>query len=595
MTALWVLAYAVPAVLGLVLALTGAARGARGRVARARMVVLAAVATLPAAALTLLAPTGATLDLPWLLLGSTLQLDQVGRPLLLTASLLYAAAIVTVRATRLDRADALTAFLLVCFVGNALVLTAADVATFYLGFAVMSFAAYGLVLHERRPASERAGRTYLSFTVASELLVLAAVLLIAAEGGVSLSETPAVVAASDHRDLVVALLIGGFGIKAGTVPFHAWMPLTYASAPAATSAALSGAMSKAGLVGLLRFLPLGESPLETWGAVLVVLGLVGAIAALPFGAVARDPEVALAYSSVSQMGFLAVLVGTALADPEIAPACVLAAVVYAVHHGLAKGALFLGVALWRRHGDGPNRVVVAAGLAVAALAVAGAPLGSGAVAKYAAKEAVVTTSVLGVELVDLLPLVGTVSTLLLARSWWALRRESSGPRRPVDLGVVAWGVLVVAGVPLTWVVATSQAPPVSVPGLDPVTTWEALWPILLGLALAGAAVAVRRRAPVPTQAERRTARLLPAGDLLVPLEAVLARADGWRRRVVDDGGDVVSRVLAGWGGRVVAASGGVGRGLSRAEDRLEGWRVAGVAILVVGAVVAVAAWWGGAR
>lgn len=593
MTALWIVSLALPAGLGIVLALAGAARGAAARRVRARMVAVSGLTTLPAGVLALLADTGDRLELPWLLLGSHLQLDEVAQPLLLVASLLYAAALVAVHVARLERADALAGFLLVCFVGNALVFTAADVATFYLGFAVMSFAAYGLVLHDRSPAAERAGRVYLVLTVLSELLVLAAVVLVAAEGGAMLADAPGAVAASEHRDLLVLLLLAGFGIKAGTVPLHVWLPLAHPAAPPPASAVLSGAMVKAGLVGWLRFLPLGEVSLPVWGVALTSLALVGAFAALPLGAVTSDTKVALAYSSVSQMGFLAVLVGTALADPELAEACALAAVVYAVHHGLAKGALFLGITVWGTHGGGPLRWWVLGGLGLAALAVAGAPLGSGAVAKYAAKQAVDPAGGLfGLELIDLLPLVGTASTILLARAGWLLlTRGSRAGAQGVDSELLGWSLLVVVGGPVTWVAAERWAPVVAVPGLDAVTLWDATWPLLLGLLVSAATWAAWRRGLLGDDLLREAERLLPAGDLVVPEEAALRRLARARRRLGDRVAARGSAVASAVSGPAATAYAATVRGLDRGEDLLERWRVAGGAILATGALVTLVLWW----
>ena len=140
------------------------------------------------------------------------------------------------------------------------------------------------------------------------------------------------------------------------------------------------------LVGLARTI-IGPSPRDrllsfallgtTRVAVLVVLAAVTGVAAL------RDAALALVAFAA-----LGVLVGVALAEPHLAEACVLATVLYAVHHGLYKGALFLAVPLWKQHGAGRARIALLLGLAYAALAITGAPLTSGYLAKYAAKGAV---------------------------------------------------------------------------------------------------------------------------------------------------------------------------------------------------------------
>ncbi|MCE0487990.1 proton-conducting transporter transmembrane domain-containing protein [Ornithinimicrobium sediminis] len=590
MSALWVVAVLAPVTTVLLLAVVGLGPrevSARGRTTLVRW---APLAVLPAGLLALAGPRAGAVDVPWLVLGTRLEVDELGRPLLLLAVLLYGVALVAVRPGRTTRAPVLSGFLLMSFVGNAGVFVAADTVTFYLCFTVMSLAAYGLVVHENTASARRAGRVYIVLAVASEMFILAGLLLVVQEGGLLVADAADVVAGSEARGVIVLLLLLGFGVKAGTVPLHVWLPLAHPAAPPAASAVLSGAMLKAGLVGWLRYLPLGEVAMPGWGATLVVLAVLGAFLAVPAGLLQADPKVALAYSSISQMGFLSVLVGVALARPDLAEACVVAAVLYAVHHGLAKGALFLGVGVWRAHGAGPARPWVLVGLGVAALAVAGAPLSSGAVAKYAAKQSVGSATVLGVDLALLLPLVGTGSTLLLARGGWLLLRGRRD-ERPGDLAtLVAWSVLVVGGITLTWLLAGRWVPVESVPGLEPVTLWDAAWPVLLGLGLAGLGWWLSARERLPAWAAHPDGRLLPPGDLLVPEEAMVRRLLHLERRV--EVAVARARQVLGRAGLFVADRSPSPTTLAATGDAgLARWQVSGAVLLaVLLLVLAVGAW-----
>ncbi|MDP3893407.1 proton-conducting transporter membrane subunit, partial [Nocardioides sp.] len=588
MSMLWATALLAPVATVVALGLVGLARDEVTARWRRRLVLLAPGTVAPAIALAVAGPAAGVVEIPWLLLGTTLEVDTVGRPLLLVAAILYAVAAVTVASVGTVRAPALTAFLLVSFVGNAGLLVAADAVTFYLAFAVMSFAGFGLVIHERTDFARRAGRIYLVLAVVSETFILGGLLLVAAAGGRMLADSPAAVASSEWTGLIIMLLLIGFGVKAGTVPLHVWLPLAHPAAPPAASAVLSGCMIKAGIVGWIRFLPLGEEAQPGWGVLLVVLALLGAFLAVPAGVLQGDAKVALAYSSISQMGFLAALVGVALAVPELADAAIVAAVLYAVHHGLAKGALFLGIPLWQRHGSGVLRWWVVAALLGAALAVAGAPFSSGSVAKYAAKEAVGEVSLLGVDLVSLLPLVATGSTILLARFAFLLL---SGPRQQphrVDAPLVSWSVLVVAGISLTWILAGEWIPLTTVPGLGPVTLWDATWPILLGVTLSGVAWWLSHRDLLPGWAAHPDGRFLPPGDLVVPEEALILRAGRAIERRVARGSEARSALVDGLRAGLLrfGSSGGLVR---RAEQQLKVWEVSGVVTLalllvIVGAV-----------
>lgn len=543
-------------------ALAGLVVPGRHRPAVVRLAPLAPLSALP---LSLAGPTAGVVDLPWLLLGTQLRVDEVGRALLLVACLLYGAALAGTGGAVAHRRAAFTSFLLACWAGNATLLVAADSVTFYLAFAVMSFAAYGLVVHDRDASAMRAGRVYLVLTVLGELAVLTAVVLAVHSGGRLLAEAPAAVAASPYRDLVVGLVLAGFGVKAGLAPLHVWLPLAHPAAPSPASAVLSGAMVKAGVVGMLRFLPIGEVALPGWGNALGATALAAAFLAVAVGLTQRDAKASLAYSTVSQTGFLLVLVGVALAVPEAAPAASAAVVLYAVHHGLAKGALFLGVGVWKVYGRSPARRWVLGGLAVSALAVAGAPFTGGAAAKYAAKDAAGDAVLAGVDLQRALPLVAVGTTLLLARFLSLLPED--GPAHPLPVappGLLAgWSTLVAAGAVLPWLVGSRWLGGAALPALGWSSVWVAAWPVLTGAALLlGVRLLPRGAAP---------AVHVPPGDVVVLVERGTSVVLRGARRCVDAGrGRVRPPSL-----HVVA------RAVERAESQLVGWRASGGAVLVV--------------
>lgn len=574
---LWLAAFLAPLGGAVLLVVT---RGGSG--AARRWSTRWAAATLTPALLLTLLPGGAEgKELAWLLLGTSVALDTVGRPLLLVAVLLYGAALRATARSAEPRAAELAAFLLVSFVGNMGVYVAADAVTFYLCFALMSFAAAGLVLHHRDGPARRAGRVYLTLTMLSESAILVALLLVVSAGGAALADAPAAVAASPHTGLVVGLLLVGFGVKGALLPLHAWLPLAHPAAPPPASAVLSGAMVKAGLVGWFRFLPIGEAELDGWGLVVVVLAFGGAFAAVPVGWLQRDPKVVLAYSTISQMGFLGALVGVALAAPELAPACIDAGVVYAVHHGLAKGALFLGIPVWDHHAHGRTRLLVLTGLVLAGLAVAGAPLSSGSVGKYAAKNALEGATVAGVDLVQLLPFVATGSTVLLLRFGALLRHADLHPspaRRDPELP--AWLGLVVLSVSVPWIVTDAWVPLDAVPGLEVVTLWDATWPILVGIGLALSAWRLSRHELVPAWIGNPDGRLVPAGDLVVPAEVAVLKL-GVEARSVARGVGQRRSSLTGAARGAGDASVAVARLAERTEARLGGWRGAGLLLLLL--------------
>lgn len=504
MSGLWILTFVLPLATAAGLALL---RNSRHRI-RSLLLGWCQLAVLPALVLSLLPAATVPVRWDWVLTGASFRLDVVSRALTFVTVVLYGAVLTAVDPRKTRRPGVLQGFLLVCLVGNIGVYAAADTITFYLCFALMSYSALGLVLHNRTAEARRAGVVYLVLAVLSETFSLAGLILVVGAGGMDLAEVPAAVAGSPHRDLIVVLVILGFGIKAGIVPLHVWLPLAHPAAPPTASAVLSGAMVKAGLVGWLRFLPLGQDGFADAGRVLVIAGVLGAFASIPVGLAQRNPKTVLAYSTISQLGFLTIVVGVALGVPALAPACITAAVIYAVHHGLAKGAAFLAVPVWQHHAN--HRWLVTGGVVIAGLAIVGAPLSSGAVGKYAAKNAVDGVVVLGFDLVSLLPWVATGSTLLLVRFWSQLRTMDTPPAASADRELLAWLFLVAVCIPVPWVLGDWWVPLAAVPGLDAVTLWDATWPVLAGLVLAAVAWwqwPRLSRLPAP-----------PAGDLVVLYE-----------------------------------------------------------------------------
>lgn len=556
----------LPAALCAVFAASGFTPQKVGGRIRNLLCMVSPAAVLPAVALALTGP-GETLELPWLLLGSRFEVDAVARPLLLAAVVLYGAAFIALSwrtpTAREGRNGVLVAFLLASYVGNIGVYLAADVPGFYLYFAVMSFSAAGLIIHHRTAKARRATVFYLVMSVLSETALLVGFLILVASGAHFIDQVDG--AWSDARMPVVAAvaLFIGFGIKAGLVPLHVWLPLAHPAAPPAASAVLSGAMVKAGLVGWLRFFP----PEDAVGWTLVVLGLVGAFGAAIVGALHTDPKVVLAYSTVSQMGFIAATVGVSLIRPDLAPAVIAAALLYAVHHGLAKGTLFLAVPVLQKVRGGAARTcawIVALG---AAGAVVGLPFTSGAFAKYSAKYAVEEFTVLGVGMDTWLTLVAIGSAALLLRLGWLLRNDENERSAAPDGQLIGLLLTAVAGATLPWWIGRDWLGD-SWPSPELSTVWPMLWPAAVGLAL-GASL-IRIGVPAP-----------PPGDVGNAAEHVVGSAIPKGGPVLDTAHEKAKVA----GDHVVEASGRAGHFVNRVieagESRWRGWQVSGVAVLLM--------------
>lgn len=460
---------------------------------RPRARLLLPLAPLPALALALAGVSngarGAT-EVPPLLLGVTLAATPAGWLLMaMTAAVWAVAGVHAARTLVPGPATAILAgFWCLTLAGNLGVFLAADVVTFYVAFAAVSLAAWFLVVHERTAAALRAGRVYIVMAVIGEAALLAGLLIGAqAAGSLAIAEVRAALAGAPLGAPALGLILVAFAIKAGLVPLHVWLPLAHPAAPVPGSAVLSGAIVKAGVIGVLLFLP-GSG--HAWaGAGLVGLGLLGAFAAALWGLTQANPKAVLAYSTVSQMGLVLALAGAGQG----------AVGYYAAHHGLAKAALFLLVGV-AAAAAGALRALALALAGLAAASVAGLPLTGGALAKAAAKPGLAPWAELAVTA------SGATTTLLLAWFLVGLAREGAKPGERAGPLLAGAGLLVAAALVAPWLLwpdwtALPRAYPLTAGALA-----DGAWPALAGLAVA----ALLLRRPLPG---------LPPGDLLALLPA----------------------------------------------------------------------------
>ncbi|MCO6459448.1 MAG: NADH dehydrogenase [Pirellulaceae bacterium] len=474
-----------------------------------------------------------TIEWPWLLLGLRLGLDPTGRMFLAFTSLLYLAAGIYARSYLEQAADGrrFVVFYLVAMAGNLGLILAQDTLTFLACYATMSLAAYGLITHDRREESWRAGRIYVALVVLGEVLLFAGLALAATQAeGVAFEPMRQAMARGPWAEVGVTLLLVGFGIKLGVVPLHFWLPLAHPVAPTPASAVLSGAMIKAGLLGWLRFLPLGDVTQPEIGGSCVVVGFLTAFYGALVGLTQRNAKTVLAYSSVSQMGLVLVAIGTALGAPAAWPTVFSAVALFACHHAVAKSALFLGTGVAAvRFNTSWQRGLVVAGLLLPALALAGAPGTMGAAAKVGLKYATAAGGSAWAEASAwLLPLGSLATTLLLCRFLflaWPRMHQQAGPARP---GLwLPWLVLSASVSGLPWVVPWSNDHLVEWTRAASQVKWEAIWPMILGAILA---MGVWRGRIVSA---RLAAWRIPAGDILVPGERLAERLLAvWNRYLV---------------------------------------------------------------
>lgn len=494
---------------------------------RDSMPALLVLAPLPGLAAAILAISGTPLAFDQPQLEISLALDVPGAILLGVAALLWSAA--GVYAFTDLRGKANSARFAVCWLltltGSLGVFIAADLLGFYLFFALVSLPAYGLIVHDDDDqAARRAGGVYMAFTVLGEAFLLMGFVLLAAgepNGSLQIRDVVAALPQSPWRDAALGFTVAGFALKIGTMPAHGWMPLTYAAAPIPAASVLSGAAVKAGVIGLIRFLPF-DTAMPGAGETLVALGFFSAFYGVAIGITQANPKTVLAYSSVSQMGVIAAVLGMGLAAGDQSVA--LDTAFYAATHVLAKGALFLAVgvvAVTSARGLRPTLLLAA----VLALGLGGLPLTGGALAKLAVKEP------LGDGVAGLLANLSAVgTTLLMLHFLQRLARTAPQTEQPAAVAGLAmpWQVMALASVAVPWLLYPFAGGHLA-DALTPGALFDALWPILIGAALAFILRRWENRLPH-----------LPAGDIVGAAETAFRasyiiggaseRADGLLRQ-----------------------------------------------------------------
>ena len=226
---------------------------------------------------------------------------------------------------------------------------ARDGILFLVAWEVMSVASFFLVTFEsEREEVRRAGMTYL---IASQLGVVFLFVLFALlsrhSGGTYDFDVLGARGSAGLADVCFLLALAGFGTKAGFWPVHIWLPDAHSAAPSHVSALMSGVMIKLGIYGLLRTLGFLGGPQAWWGATLIGVGAVSGLIGILNALAQRDLKRRLAYSSVENIGIIALGIGIGLlarsqGNASIASLGFAGALLHVLNHGLFKGLLFQG-------------------------------------------------------------------------------------------------------------------------------------------------------------------------------------------------------------------------------------------------------------
>ncbi len=251
----------------------------------------------------------------------------------------------------------LAAFFNGLLLATTLVFTASNAFFFLIAWEIMALTAYCLVSYEHEKTETRnAGVLYFIMShVGTGALILGFLLLFQASGGASPGDYSfdRFRALGDslspgRRDAAFLLFLFGFGVKAGIIPLHIWLPVAHPVAPSNASALLSGVLIKTGIYGLTRVLFdfLGTPP-NWWGVTVLTIGTVSAVLGVLYALMEHDLKRLLAYHSIENIGIILMGLGASLMflhthHPVLASLALSAGLYHTINHALFKALLFLG-------------------------------------------------------------------------------------------------------------------------------------------------------------------------------------------------------------------------------------------------------------
>ncbi len=208
-----------------------------------------------------------------------------------------------------------------------LVVTVQNILFFLICWEIMSLSSFFLLLFdsEKKEVRQTAINYLITMQIGVLFLFIGFILLNLNTGSLDFASFQGHIS-----NTIFIFLLAGFGIKAGFVPFHTWLPKAHPIAPSHISAVMSGVMIKTGIYGILRMLTFIESPSLLLSYLVLFIGVASAFFGILYAITQRDYKRMLAYSSIENIGLITISLGFAMLGSSY-------------HNHLMAGLGFLGV------------------------------------------------------------------------------------------------------------------------------------------------------------------------------------------------------------------------------------------------------------
>jgi hydrogenase-4 component B len=306
----------------------------------------------------------------------------------------------------------LTFFTGIFIASMLLVVLAADVFSFMVAWELMSISSYFLVVYQHNhAANRRAGFLYLIMAHISGLFILLSFgVLVNFSGNFAFATLHNLPLSPTWATIIFIFALIGFGVKAGIVPFHVWLPQAHPVAPAHISALMSGVMLKIAIYGFIRLtLQMLVNIHWQWGVIVLCLGAISALFGILYATVQTDLKRLLAYSSVENIGIIFIGLGLSLIffstnHPALGILSLIAALFHCLNHSLFKSLLFFaaGTIMQHTHENDLERLgglihrmpQTAVLVLIGCLSISSLPLFNGFVSEWLILQAALQTGVL---------------------------------------------------------------------------------------------------------------------------------------------------------------------------------------------------------
>lgn len=274
--------------------------------------------------------------------------------------------------------------------GMGLLVIGRNALAFLLGWELMALSAFFLVMTEdENEECRKSGLIYLLATHISTLILFGFFALWRhATGSFNLDPIADGTVSPVLLNTLFFLALTGFGLKAGMMPLHFWLPGAHANAPSHVSAILSGVMLKMGIYGIVRIGFLLPTPPLIWGGIILIFGVISGLLGVIFALAQHDIKRLLAYHSVENIGIILMglglaFLGRSLHQPLWVSLGMAGCLLHVWNHSLFKSLLFFGAGSVL-HATGKRNLDILGGLAtkmpmtalfflVGAVAISGIP------------------------------------------------------------------------------------------------------------------------------------------------------------------------------------------------------------------------------